>query len=350
MQRLAAWAVLLSLSLASTAQAESSPTAPPATASPTAETAAPAAEPAKPPEAPPAGPVATGSPEEQQLARSLNDGSRVDWWGTETSKYLVLWREQTLAKQFGTLVLLHSQHHNADWPGVIHALRMQLPPQGWSTASLSMPTVTQALLPAGKEKEKAAAATPSAPAPATTPENALPTTATEPTPTQTAAPVTTSPPTAEPTKSPTVESLPGDERIADALQHLNTQPGAKVLLVYHLAAETLLRAARNGKLQGYSAIVLVEPSFLTPDPADQKLLHEELALLPFATLDIGAERGDTKNAEYRKATASRSARKDYVQWRAPGALVNFIGTTDLLENRVRGWLHKEFELPPPDRR
>jgi len=334
--------VLLMFSLNRSAWAESAPTAPPATA---AETAAPAAQTTtEPPPAPaPAPPVAARDAAETRLAQSLRDGSRIDWWGPTEQAYLVLWREQSTARPFGTLVLLHSQGHNADWPGVIRQLRSALPGQGWSSASVSMPLIKE-----GLESKDNAKQAPS-PAPEQTQpkpeENAMPTAATEPTPTQTAAPVAA--PEAQPEAQKPADALSGEQRIADTLSHLNTQSGAKVLLAYHLAAEPLLRAARDGKLQGYSALILIEPAFLTTDPAEQKLLHEELALLPLATLDISAEHGDQKNARFRQAMAKRAARKDYVQWQAPGARVDFSATLISLERRVRGWLHKEFELPPP---
>lgn len=332
--------------------AESSPTAPPATAAETNAPAAPVTSPTNTAAQP--APAVTniqpkGSQEDQTLARVINDGSRIEWWGPDPNNYLVLWREQSRPKQHGVLVLLHSELHNADWPGVIHTLRIQLPTESWSTASLSMPKIGSAVLPPNKEKEMQKNELPKeVPVAPAKPENAMPTAATEPTATQTAAPVTPPPVAPEPVKP--APPMTGEERIGDALTHLSTQPGAKVLVVYHLAAEPLLRAARNGKLEGYSAIVLIEPAFLTQNADDLKQLNEELALLPFATLDISAALGDAKGARYRKDMATRSGRKDYVQWIAPGSSFEFPGTTDLLENRLRGWLHKEFELPRPKRR
>jgi pimeloyl-ACP methyl ester carboxylesterase len=52
---------------------------------------------------------------------------------------LALWRNESLGRPQGGVVLLHDSGAHADWPGVIGPLRRDLPLHGWSTLSLQLP-------------------------------------------------------------------------------------------------------------------------------------------------------------------------------------------------------------------
>ncbi|GAB4292925.1 MAG: hypothetical protein Kow0096_08140 [Thiohalomonadaceae bacterium] len=52
---------------------------------------------------------------------------------------LALWRNETLGRPQGAVLLLHDTGAHADWPGVIGPLRRGLPEHGWHTLSLQLP-------------------------------------------------------------------------------------------------------------------------------------------------------------------------------------------------------------------
>lgn len=51
---------------------------------------------------------------------------------------LALWRNETLGRAQGAVLLLHDTGAHADWPGVVGPLRHELPLHGWHTLSLQL--------------------------------------------------------------------------------------------------------------------------------------------------------------------------------------------------------------------
>lgn len=61
----------------------------------------------------------------------------------EARKVLAIAHPPLIPDKQGAILLLHDKEQHADWPEVIHPLRMNLPKSGWYTLSLSLPDETR---------------------------------------------------------------------------------------------------------------------------------------------------------------------------------------------------------------
>ena len=61
----------------------------------------------------------------------------------ETRKVLAIAHPPLISDKQGAILFLHDKEQHADWPEVIHPLRMNLPKNGWYTLSLSLPDETR---------------------------------------------------------------------------------------------------------------------------------------------------------------------------------------------------------------
>ena len=85
----------------------------------------------------PASTPATPANSEEILAANVAIG-RAEWLEAGGQRFLGLYTEATSAAQ-GGVILLHGTAAHADWPGVIHPLRRNLPSYGWTTLSIQLP-------------------------------------------------------------------------------------------------------------------------------------------------------------------------------------------------------------------
>jgi len=90
------------------------------------------------PAATPATP-ATPANIEEMLAANVTTG-RAEWLEAAGGRFLGLYTEATTPTPQGGIILLHGTAAHADWPGVIHPLRRDLPGYGWTTLSIQLPT------------------------------------------------------------------------------------------------------------------------------------------------------------------------------------------------------------------
>lgn len=56
-----------------------------------------------------------------------------------TTQALALTQRQRLPEAQGAVLILHDFEQHADWPGLVHELRTQLPDSGWYTLSVNLP-------------------------------------------------------------------------------------------------------------------------------------------------------------------------------------------------------------------
>jgi hypothetical protein len=221
----------------------------------------------------------------------------------EKAKVLALYREQTGWVARGAVLLLHPMDDTADEPGLIHALRTELPEAGWATLSLQLP-----VLPAGSPREAYGG----------------------------------------------TQEL-AQKRIAAALARLaEKKPEAIAIVGQELGAALALSAGANAKeVKGVVALSLSSAEGLNP-PAVTVPAMETLKL---PVLDISGEFADAaqRNLVDQRANAARAAQHvGYSQTTVPGVDDMLGGATDIVVARVRAWLTRHAtvdaaaEAKPPD--
>lgn len=64
-----------------------------------------------------------------------------------TTQALALQQRQRLPEAQGAVLILHDLEQHADWPGLVHELRTQLPDSGWYTLSVNLPAGDLSTIP-----------------------------------------------------------------------------------------------------------------------------------------------------------------------------------------------------------
>lgn len=86
------------------------------------------------------------------LSKELEDDSLV-WLKADNEKFIALWEPDTSSNSLGSVLILHGEGENADWPDTINPIRTALVQFGWSTLSIELPNSQQNI-----DAEKLAAA------------------------------------------------------------------------------------------------------------------------------------------------------------------------------------------------
>ncbi len=78
------------------------------------------------------------------VSNQVNDGSNVTWLTTETTnetneRFLALYRADQSGLRYGSVLILHDRGQHLNWPGLLQALRTELPQEGWATLSVALP-------------------------------------------------------------------------------------------------------------------------------------------------------------------------------------------------------------------
>lgn len=106
-----------------------------------------APEPVPAPAAAPAGesPAAQADAEQEIVAllRASPAAADAQELTVDGKPVLALWRNETLGRPQGAVLLLHDTGAHADWPGVVGPLRHELPLHGWHTLSLQLATAEE---------------------------------------------------------------------------------------------------------------------------------------------------------------------------------------------------------------
>lgn len=207
----------------------------------------------------------------------------------EKAKVLALYKEQTGREPRGAVLLLHAMDDTADEPGLIHALRTELPAAGWSTLSLQLP-----VLPAGSPREAYGG-------------------------TQEAA----------------------RKRIAAALARLaELRPESIAIVGQELGASLALATAAGAReVRGVVALSLSSADGLNPPAVTVPAMHE----LKLPLLDISGEFADPAQRRLtdQRASAARAAQHTgYSQTIVPGVDDMLDGATEAVVARVRAWLDR----------
>lgn len=207
----------------------------------------------------------------------------------EKAKVLALYKEQTGREPRGAVLLLHAMDDTADEPGLIHALRTELPAAGWSTLSLQLP-----VLPAGSPREAYGG----------------------------------------------TQEL-AQKRITAALAKLaESKPAAIAIIGQELGAALALGTAAGAKeVKGVVALSLSSAEGLNP-PAVTVPAMDKLKL---AVLDITGEFADPAQrglADQRASAARAAQHTGYSQTTVPGVDDMLGGATEIVLARVRAWLSR----------
>jgi len=272
---------------------------PPATAAPTTAAApGPAASAAATP---------TGNAD-QALAASVRVG-RPEWLEAAGERFLGIYTETASDPPHGGIILLPGMAAHADWPGVIHPLRRDLPAYGWATLSIQLPAPALA-----KDRHWELA--------------------------------------------PVFTTAKG--RIAAAVAFLEKQGVKNIVVVGHdlgaAAAAAALAGATDGKIASFVAVGMGLPLNTDNAPYRPELLEQ----ITVPMLDIyGSRDNDTvlQQASRRAAAARKGGGKSrsqqgvraadsdhgsfsYRQLEVVGADHFFTASDQVLTKRIAGWLRK----------
>lgn len=214
----------------------------------------------------------------------------------EKARVLALYKEQTGREPRGAVLLLHAMDDTADEPGLIHALRTELPAAGWSTLSLQLP-----VLPAGSPRAAYGG----------------------------------------------TQEL-AQKRIAAALAKLSEfRPEAIAIIGQELGASLALATAAGAKdIKGVVALSLSSADGLNPAAVTVPAMVE----LKLPVLDISGEfagPAQRRLTEQRASAARAAGHTGYSQTTVPGVDDMLGGATEIVVARVRAWLSRHAAAAGP---
>ena len=81
------------------------------------------------------------------LAKAQSPDTEPVWLETQKESFLGLYQSANNPNPTGGVIILHHDRTSPDWPYLIHALRTNLPDQGWKTLSIAVPEEPKPVLP-----------------------------------------------------------------------------------------------------------------------------------------------------------------------------------------------------------
>jgi hypothetical protein len=272
----------------------------------------------------------------RELERMGGRGGQPLWVGEGQEPFLAVLTPQEGLKIKGGVILLHDQAQHPDWPGVLRALRTQLPASGWMTLSVAVPDYVPP------------------------PDQQAPPGGSAPDPGESRSAGTEPDPRGRRIVVPggnngaflqrQAEFAPEDyrqevrTRIDQAIERLKTEDDMPITL----AAIGQTAGLVSGLLamepdERLDALVLVEPEEF---PEEGFRLAEDVGALDMPVLDIVNDELDDGAARWRKQEAGRNADSHYDQRRIMSADRDFEGFESSVAKSVSGWMLRRV-VPPP---
>ncbi|MBV1920185.1 MAG: alpha/beta hydrolase family protein, partial [Pseudomonadales bacterium] len=295
--------------------------------------------------------------------------SEILWLGEGKDQYLGLLTPDFSGSPVGNVLILHDNQQHPDWPGTVHALRTELPKNGWSTLSISVPYF-DVKVPIPKREEKPATMRKSAPtleandkmdpvdqnegesgnesteAPAASPPKNTMESASE------AIEARANQPPTEQIKDnelPSVEypkeEIPNivEQRIRDGistLQEQNTLP--TIVIAVGLSATWAINKISKMQPSDIKGLVIIDP--VPPPGIDGFDVDKDIVNLKIPTLDITPIAAQRSSASQRSRTMKKIGSRLYQQRVIAGSAPNFGQQHHQVISSVRGWWKRYFSL------
>ena len=294
----------------------------------------------------------------------LND-NEVLWLREGKNQYLGLMTPDFSGLPLGNILILHDNQQHPDWPGTIHALRTELPKNGWSTLSISVPyfdvrvplpkreekpTVTQEPTTALEESSNEnptddSESKDAEPADNDAPKNPMESAsdAVE------AREMANQPPTEqdEDRSAPSVEyskeEIPNivEQRIQESIATLQEQsPLPIVIVATGLSATWAINLIANMQSSDIKGLVIIDP--VISIGTDNLDIVKNIVNIKIPVLDITPTSGQRSPANQRSRSMKKAGNRLYQQRIIAGSALNFAQQSHQVVMTVRGWWKRYF--------
>jgi len=292
----------------------------------------------------------------------LND-SEVLWLGEGKKRYLGLITPDFSGTPVGNILILHDNQQHPDWPGNVHALRTELPKNGWSTLSISVPYFdVRVPLPKREEKpvvmQKSAAATEeeeknkmnAADGDEETSDDEEPKNTMESASEAVEAREIASQnlkKTGEDKPPPSVEypkeEIPNivEQRIRDGISTLQEQNALPIVVIATgLSATWAINKLSQMQSNDIKGLVIIDP--VIPIGIDGFNIEKDIADLKIPILDIIPTTGQRSSAKQRSRIMKKTGNRLYQQRVITGSALNIGQQSHQVVMSVRGWWKRHF--------
>ena len=344
--------LLTGLSLAEEAPentGENPTSAPPA--APSADISTPPPPPANPPERLE---VQRGQWLIKQLQSDPDSRIEIHWFREGSAeKYLGLYTPEHSLQPQGYALILHDNQQHPNWPGIVSALRAELPAGGWSTLAISLPdywlipdipkrepedtviATTNSDISSNDSSEASDAETTGEAETAAMPGSR---TALENTSEAAADPAPLRahrfPPLAEDYDRQEVPKIL-QSRIQEGLEFLRDRdPMPIIIIAIGSSATWIAQQAHEMRMKDIAGLVIIDPVKL---PDSDTNPNEDVAGLRIPVLDIAPEYNARTPPIERKKNARRQSRKTYEQHIVMGSGPGFSQSEPQVVKKIRGW-------------
>lgn len=294
----------------------------------------------------------------------LND-NEVLWLGEGKNQFLGLMTPDFSGLPLGNILILHDNQQHPDWPGTIHALRTELPKNGWSTLSISVPYF-DVRVPLPKREEKPTVAQ----EPATALEESSNENPTDDSESKDAEPadndapknpmesasdaveareMANQPPTEqdEDKSAPSVEyskeEIPNivEQRIQEGIATLQEQsPLPIVIVATGLSATWAINLIANMQSSDIKGLVIIDP--VISIGTDNLDIVKNIVNIKIPVLDITPTSGQRSPANQRSRSMKKAGNRLYQQRIIAGSALNFAQQSHQVVMTVRGWWKRYF--------
>lgn len=291
----------------------------------------------------------------QELSLLGLSDSELLWLGEGKNQYLGLMTPDYSGKPVGNILILHDNQQHPDWPGNVHSLRTELPKNGWSTLSISVPyfdvrvplpkreekpAVMQNQIASPKEENKMDTANEEKQTAADEPKNTMESASEAIEERQIASQAQTKldqdkpPPSVEYPK----EEVPNivEQRIRDGISTLREQnPLPIVIIATGLSATWAINKIPKMSSSDIKGVVIIDP--VAPTGIDGFDIGKDIADLKIPILDISPSIGQRSSASLRGRIMKKAGNRLYQQRIITGSALNLGQQSHQVVMSVRGW-------------
>ncbi|PIE41766.1 MAG: hypothetical protein CSA49_01835 [Gammaproteobacteria bacterium] len=238
-----------------------------------------------------------------QLQRDQASKAQIHWFNEGSDEqFLGLYIQEYGEQPQGYALILHDNQQHPDWPGLVRALRTQLPAGGWSTLAISLPDRWDIR-------------------PHLQPDQ-----------------LTDAPPTLT---QLSVEALPEEvpqifkQRVTSGFDFLESKDPMPIIVI-SIGTFATIMAKQTHKLpvSKIAGLVVIDP---TPLPGNDFNADADVTGLQIPVLDIAPQLQPRSNPAIRKRNAKRESRRHYEQYITKGSNGHFQGFEFTIVKKIRGW-------------
>jgi len=292
----------------------------------------------------------------------LND-SEVLWLGEGKKRYLGLITPDFSGTPVGNILILHDNQQHPDWPGNVHALRTELPKNGWSTLSISVPYF-DVRVPLPKREEKPVIMQKSAAAAEEEEKNKMNAADGDEETSDDEEPKNTMESASEAVEAreiasqnlkktgedkppPSVEypkeEIPNivEQRIRDGISTLQEQNALPIVVIATgLSATWAINKLSQMQSNDIKGLVIIDP--VIPIGIDGFNIEKDIADLKIPILDIIPTTGQRSSAKQRSRIMQKAGNRLYQQRVITGSALNIGQQSHQVVMSVRGWWKRHF--------